>query len=241
MGENSKNIISTKKRRITYYRFLGRLPRVIRTYLLKRMANREGGEWISNSLRDYYQLFHNIDVGIGTYGCFFLQNFQNNCTIGNYCSIADTIRRFNGNHPMNECVMHPIFYDRSLAGKGEGISRSHLTIGNDVWIGSDVVILSGCKNIGNGAVIGAGSILTKDVQPYEIVCGNPAHVLKKRFSDEIIEKLEESCWWELEPKELVKFYDYRQNPNIFCSKILEYKQKGEVDKLYRYKRRCRFE
>lgn len=226
MEENLKQNKTTKKKNITYYKFLNRLPRVIRIYLLKRMASKEGGEWLSNSLREYYRLTHNIEVGIGTYGCFYLQNFQNHCTIGNYCSIADTIRRFNGNHPLNECVMHPIFYDRGLAGKGEGISRVHLTIGNDVWIGSDVVILPGCRNIGDGAVIGAGSILTKDVEPYAIVCGNPAHVLKKRFSKEIIAKLEECRWWDLQPKELINFYEYRKTPDVFCSMVMEYKKES---------------
>lgn len=230
MGINSKNAFKIKRRTITYYKLLDRLPKILRTFLLKRMANKEGGEWKSNSLRNYYRLVKNIDVGIGSYGCFFLQNFQNNCTIGNYCSIADTIRRFNGNHPMNECVMHPIFYDKELAGKGEGISRSHLIIGNDVWIGSDVVILAGCNKIGNGAVIGAGSILTKDVESYAIVCGNPARVIRKRFSEEIIEKLEESHWWNLTPEELVNFYDYRKNPTLFSSMIIDYIKTRDVTK-----------
>nr|WP_246566018.1 CatB-related O-acetyltransferase [Tissierella simiarum] len=67
-------------------------------------------------------------------------------------------------------------------------------IGNDVWIGSNAVILRGVK-VGNGAVIGAGAIVTKDVEPYSIVVGNPARVIKKRFSEQIIESLEKIQWW----------------------------------------------
>lgn len=231
MSEKINHTHLIKKTAIAYYKFLARLPRSLRIFLLKRIAKKEGGEWVSNSLREYYLLIKNIDVGIGTYGCFFIQNFQNNCTIGNYCSIADTMRRFSGNHPINECVMHPIFYDKGFSGMGEGITRTHLTIGSDVWIGSDVLILPGCRKIGNGAVIGAGSILTKDVDPYVIVCGNPAHVIKKRFTDDIIVKFEECRWWELEPKELIQFYEYRKKPDVFCSMIMEYKKNKDVNNV----------
>ena len=73
------------------------------------------------------------------------------------------------------------------------------TIGNDVWIGANAIILSGI-NVGNGAVIAAGSIVTKDVEPYSIVGGNPARVIKKRFDSKIIDQLEEIQWWKYDPK-----------------------------------------
>lgn len=72
-------------------------------------------------------------------------------------------------------------------------------IGNDVWIGSNVVILGGL-NIGDGAVIGAGAVVTKDVQPYSIVVGNPAREIKKRFSEQIISDLMEIKWWGFPPE-----------------------------------------
>lgn len=71
-------------------------------------------------------------------------------------------------------------------------------IGNDVWIGAGSVILSGLS-IGDGSVIAAGSIVTKDVEPYSIVGGNPAKIIKKRFADDIIEKLLRIQWWEYDP------------------------------------------
>lgn len=67
-------------------------------------------------------------------------------------------------------------------------------IGNDVWIGDNVVILKG--KIGDGAVIGAGAVVTRDVPPYAIVAGNPARVIKYRFDDETIRKLLKEKWWD---------------------------------------------
>ena len=75
---------------------------------------------------------------------------------------------------------------------------------NDVWVGANVTIMPGCKKIGNGAIIGGGSVVTHDVPPYAIVAGNPAKILRYRFDEDIIKKLEESKWWELELDELKK-------------------------------------
>ncbi len=79
-------------------------------------------------------------------------------------------------------------------------------IGNDVWVGSNVVILGGL-NIGDGAIIGAGAVVTKDVQPYSIVVGNPAREIKKRFSEQIISSLMAIRWWEFPPELLAKNVD----------------------------------
>lgn len=73
-------------------------------------------------------------------------------------------------------------------------SKGDIVIGEDVWIGSNSVVLSGV-NIGRGAIIGAGSVVTKDIPPYVIAAGNPAKALRKRFSKEVIELLEEIKWW----------------------------------------------
>lgn len=74
-----------------------------------------------------------------------------------------------------------------------------LRIGNDVWIGDHAVIVSGVT-VGDGAVIGAGAVVTKDVPPYAIVGGIPAHIIRKRFSDAIIEDLLEIKWWDYEER-----------------------------------------
>jgi tetrahydrodipicolinate N-succinyltransferase len=92
--------------------------------------------------------------------------------------------------------------DRDSIDKEE---ENPLTIGNDVWIGDRVTILSGCKQIGNGAAVAAGAVVTRDVDPYCIVAGVPARLLKKRFEDELIDRLEASRWWELRLDELLQF------------------------------------
>lgn len=80
-----------------------------------------------------------------------------------------------------------------------------LTVGHDVWIGANAIILPGCCNIGNGAIIGAGSIVTKDVPPYSIVAGNPARMIRMRFPQQVIASLEASEWWLLSKAELSKY------------------------------------
>lgn len=82
---------------------------------------------------------------------------------------------------------------------------------NDVWVGTNVTIMPGCNIIGNGAIIGGVSVVTHDVPPYAIVAGNPAKILRYRFDEDIIKKLEESKWWELELDELKKLHhDYKR-------------------------------
>ena len=78
--------------------------------------------------------------------------------------------------------------------RGAEVSSGRILIGNDVWIGAGVQILSGVK-IGNGAIVGAGSVVTRNVPPYAVVAGNPARVIRYRFSDETIERIQASKWW----------------------------------------------
>ena len=105
------------------------------------------------------------------------------------------------------------------------VVRNKLEIGNDCWIGSNVVITAKCHSIGNGAVVGAGSIVTHDVEPYSVVAGNPARKIKKRFNDNEIDMLEKSKWYELTPDILLRFYELKDNPIAFANAILEYKEK----------------
>ncbi len=81
-----------------------------------------------------------------------------------------------------------------------------ITIENDVWIGANAVILKGVK-IGNGAIIGAGTIVRDDVPPYAICIGNPGRIVKYRFDDEIIDLLLKSKWWMLNKNELEEHED----------------------------------
>ena len=131
-----------------------------------------------------------------SYGCFAPNNINALTRIGRYCSFARGVCIFNGNHPLNHQSMHPFFFNTNLGYvKQEKIERRQIEIGHDVWVGRNVIITSAVKKIGNGAVIGAGAVVTKDVPDFAVVAGNPAQVIKYRFDSETIEAINQSQWW----------------------------------------------
>lgn len=186
----------------------------------------EGKKSESKLLRNYCRDKRNIAAGMYSYGGFFNKTFKRDgkVIIGKYCSINRNCQYIDANHPHNEAVMSPYFYEKSFGLDVEQMEKGTLEIGNDVWIGTNVVILPSCKKIGNGAVIGAGAIVTRDVEPYSIVVGVPAKHLRYRFDKETIKFLEKSEWWELPPKELYKYYEYRKEPKKFAKEIIKAKQ-----------------
>ncbi len=91
--------------------------------------------------------------------------------------------------------------------------KGDIVIGNDVWLGRECVIMPGVK-IGDGAIVAAYSVVTKDVDPYSVVGGNPAHFIKKRFDDELISLLLQWKWWDLEGDELFESLSILVNPDL---------------------------
>lgn len=147
---------------------------------------------------------------IGKYTYVSRNALIQNTVIGNYCSISNDLLCGLGNHPTDRFSTSPIFYNRNNPLKiGEyAKDRSFddykpIHIGNDVWIGARVTILDGVK-IGNGAIIAAGSIVTKDVPPYAIVGGTPAKVIRYRSSEEKAAEYQSMSWWEKDPDEIIK-------------------------------------
>lgn len=139
---------------------------------------------------------------------------QDHLIIGRFCSIACGAKFLftSGNHAMRSLSTYtfPIFFDEW------NLDPKHITeawdkkgdiiIGNDVWIGYEALIMSGVT-IGDGAIIGARAVVTKDVPPYTIVAGVPAKPIRRRFNDEVIETLQSAQWWNWEKERIEKNLD----------------------------------
>ena len=146
-----------------------------------------------------------------------------NCKIGSFCSIANDVKIGGAMHPINWVSTSPVFYKGrdSIKQKFSNHTREvdkTTIVEHDVWIGQDVMIKQGVR-IGTGSVIGMGSVVTKDVEPYTIVAGCPAKVIKKRFDDMIIRNLLESRWWELSDENLLELSKHITNPVNFIKAI----------------------
>jgi len=146
--------------------------------------------------------YQGFDIGDWTFGCPQIvkcEGENGTLHIGKFCSIADNVKiLLGGEHNYKLATTYPFdnllirFHEHGPTVKTKG----DINIGNDVWIGHSAMILSGVT-IGDGAVIGAGSVVTKDVEPYAIVGGNPAKLIKYRFSQERIAYFRELKWWDL--------------------------------------------
>ncbi len=150
-----------------------------------------------------------FQIGDYTYGkpTVLFENTEANLYIGKYCSIAKNVTIFlGGNHRTDWISTYPFndlpdIYPEAQNIQGHPATKGDVVIENDVWIGFGSMILSGV-NIQTGAVIAAGSVVTKDVGPYEIWGGNPCRFIKKRFTDEQIATLMASKWWDLPDNEV---------------------------------------
>lgn len=181
---------------------------VYRDYRLDRLfaalAGRwEGGPYQSTTWRELQYRRYGVLVGAYSYGPILSRTcLTRGSVVGNWCSIGRELTVRRRNHPLDRVTQHPMFYNAKLgfvpADTIPGNADNPLTIGHDVWIGDRVTILAGCKTIGNGAVISAGAVVTKDVPPYAIVVGVPGRVLRPRYSEAVQAALEQSRWWELD-------------------------------------------
>ena len=145
---------------------------------------------------------------IGAYTYISANTDVENAEIGRFCSIADHCRIGMGKHGMRCLSTSPLFISSVNATQSSWTDQissndadERTYIGNDVWIGSHAMILGGIK-VGDGAVVGAGAVVTKDVPPYAIVGGVPARIIRYRFNQEIIETLIELKWWSFPDEKL---------------------------------------
>lgn len=188
-------------------------------------------------------VYAGCSVGRYTYGYKdLLKMFPAASSIGRYCSINETARVLI-NHPMEAVTTHPFidhpmfwnlkdydkkqeilarhgkYFDNCICGTSPIRNNPPIIIGNDVWIGANVCILPGV-HIGDGAILAAGAVVTKDVEPYAIVGGVPAKVIKYRFDKEQREKLLKICWWDWSEEQIEENYELFLEPEKFLAKYI---------------------
>ena len=148
-----------------------------------------------------HSVFENADLGdysyTGPYGYF------QNCVVGKFANIAAQVRLGPTMHPMDRPTLHHFTYRRRLYGLADTDDQeffawraSQVTrVGHDTWIGHGVVVMPGVT-VGDGAVVGSGAVVTHDVEPYTVVAGVPARVLKRRFTPGVAARLAALAWWD---------------------------------------------
>ena len=170
---------------------------------IKFLTKKLDAQLKSQYLRNYYQEKFDLQIGEYSYGCFDPSRIGRGTIIGRYCSFAPTVYIFTRNHGISSISTHPYLYNSNLGFiEKDTILSSPCVIEDDVWLGHNAVLTASVNKIGRGAIIGAGAIVTKDVPAYAIMAGNPARIVRYRFSPEIIEKIESSQWWLLSDTEL---------------------------------------
>ena len=161
--------------------------------------------FLNDFLKDQIKLGHTI-IGKWSYGNPAIYRWDDSkLKVGNFCSFGPDVKIYmGGNHRSDWITTSPLptqefsnYFTNASTIKNFTKENKDLEIGSDVWVGGHSIILSGIK-IGHGCVIGAGSVVRESLDPYSIVIGNPARTIKKRFSEQVIEKLIQCSWWDLD-------------------------------------------
>lgn len=186
-----------------------RLLRALRDALRRRwVMTRHRIKWLRDDVRVAPGSFVARDVVIGRGTLINAPSFLDPCEIGSYCAFAGRLVVRSGNHLTNLLVLENDLQQRLIGARSLLGPRELVRIGHGVWIGDSVVVCPGVT-IGNGAVVGAGSVVTRDVPDYAVAAGNPARVLRYRFPDQVIEKLDGLEWWSWDREKM------RRNRDLF--------------------------
>ena len=183
--------------------FIDKIPvlRVMARFLERRRVERQ---WREQNLHNETKLGSKffppqlVQVGKGTYGTINVQSLYfspgEKLVMGNYVSIAPDVTFFLGvNHQINTATTFPFYSKLIQRSAVDALTNGPIVIEDEVWIGKSAMIFSGVT-IGKGAIIAAGSVVTKNVQPYAIVGGNPAKLIRFRFQEDIINILKPICF-----------------------------------------------
>lgn len=148
-------------------------------------------------IRKIFSKYYNVKIDEFSYGgCFDPDKIPSGTKIGKYSSFGDNVVIIPTNHTTDTITTHPIIFKPKFGYvQKDPREINQLSIGNDVWIGYNATIMPSVKNIADGAVIAAGSIVTKDVPAYGIVAGVPAKLIKYRFNKDVIDRLLKIKWW----------------------------------------------
>ena len=188
-----------------------------------------------NTLTFVKPTIKNPNIVVGDFTYFADTDFEKHVThhydfigdkliIGKFCQIGAGVEFvMNGaNHQMNAVSTYPFYifgsWNQSAPSKEDLPFKGDTVVGNDVWIGQNSTILPGV-HIGDGAIIGLNSVVTRDVPPYTIVAGNPAKAVRKRFDDELIDLLLKLKWWDKSVEEINVLI-----PLLSCSDLAKVKQ-----------------
>jgi acetyltransferase-like isoleucine patch superfamily enzyme len=183
---------------------------MLKQRLIKILRRRE---FDSKLLRKLFSRWYGVEIGMYSYGCFDPVRVPPGTRIGRYCSFSMTCQFFTRNHGTKYLALHPYLYNASLGlVEQDTIMHRPCVVEDDVWIGHNATITAGAGRLGRGAVIAAGTTVTRDVPPYAIVAGNPGRVIKYRFSPHVIEKIETTRWWEQDKAHLARLL--REQPEL---------------------------
>ena len=188
-----------------------------------------------NTLTFVKPTIKNPNIVVGDFTYFADTDFEKHVThhydfigdkliIGKFCQIGAGVEFvMNGaSHQMNAVSTYPFYifgsWDQSVPSKEDLPFKGDTVVGNDVWIGQNSTILPGV-HIGDGAIIGLNSVVTRDVPPYTIVAGNPAKAVRKRFDDELIDLLLKLKWWDKSVEKINALI-----PLLSCSDLAKVKQ-----------------
>jgi virginiamycin A acetyltransferase len=169
----------------------------------------------------------NTKIGMGTNingPAYITSSKDAPVTIGKNCAIAHNLRIRARNHYLGYINLQDKFQHRHNLPALDSF-KGPLVIGNNVWIGDNVIILSGVR-VGDGVVIGAGSIVTKDIASYSVVAGNPARLIRMRFSDNVVRQLKNITWWDWSEEKIQNnkaFFeiDFFKEPDINLDKYID--------------------
>lgn len=199
-------------------------------YILSRIINRKPVS-IKNSVINKNAAVGNgaqiVNSTVGRYTYIFESKLIAT-DVGAYCSIAADCTIGGASHPIDWVSSSPVFYNGKNCMNKNFSTNEYKTykrtkIGNDVWVGSKCLIKGGVE-IGDGAIVGMGSVVTHDIPAYEIWAGNPAKRIRKRFDDATIDKLIKLKWWDMSDDMLESIGEYFNNPDILFEYLEEVKK-----------------